>query len=902
VPLAEANRQRDVVAALGYWLLSDRNVMGDTNLRHDLLNVLVPDQKRSYPDGRSVDILNHPEAIVRRLETTRAGCQWLLDRWTELRDQLVEGRSWSGDQMLKALKLLGQRPQLGDTFAPPDPLQWKLGTARETPPDPDPTPGPPRRFGGKLPSEGERREATISQLLRKLLKAAGPQALEERLTQVLADAGPEMMAELRGTAEEAIAWLEGLAAEHRRRAEADDPAARLSFDDSADGERLRRYQFSCSRNLFRSLDTIHKGRKSGAVGARGKARTTPADAEAEVPATRAQRSDDGAGCTGESVETAESANDEPHGALPIESPANPPADGEDPRNEPTAPPIDAWNSRNEPSNPPADPQKPQDPPTPTDPPIVEFPHREGRLHSVVVASMGLLVLLGSVAQSVRHWRNEPRSVTGDHRDRPKLPSRAASVRARSAPAARNPLRKAAGDRLRWRGLQSRLRRTRIIPPVASQPMSSPCKYVIVIPDGAADEPFEGLGGKTALQAASIPEMDRVAREGIVGRSRNVPDRFLPASDVATLSLLGYDPERYYTGRAPFEAAAMGIELGPDDWAIRCNLMTIQDGRLTDFTAGHITSPEGRALIEALQAELGRSGIEFHPGVSYRNLLIYHGRADDRPFNDQTVTDPPHDHPDQPADEHLPRGPGSEILKDLMSRAAPVLAEHPVNQARIAARTRPANAIWLWGQGRAPSVPKFADLHGLRGAIISAVDLVRGVGVLAGWTRIDVPGATGYLDTDYAAKGRAAIEALRDHDIVCVHIEAPDEASHEGRAEAKVEAIEQIDRAIVGPVHDALKSYDRWRIVISPDHSTLLRTRAHDRAPVAWTMAGTGLAGSGKTYDEFAARDLGSPFFEQGYRLMERFLDLGWDFGEFAEVIRDASSQLKRLLDLGRGGA
>jgi 2,3-bisphosphoglycerate-independent phosphoglycerate mutase len=407
-------------------------------------------------------------------------------------------------------------------------------------------------------------------------------------------------------------------------------------------------------------------------------------------------------------------------------------------------------------------------------------------------------------------------------------------------------------------------------------MSSATKYVIVIPDGAADEPFAGLGGKTALQAAAIPEMDRVAWEGIVGRSRNVPDRFLPASDVATLSLFGYDPEQYYTGRAPLEAAAMNIGLGPDDWAIRCNLIYTQDGRLTDFTAGHITSPEGQSLLESLQAQVVREGIEFHPGVSYRNLMIFRGKGISSPFGDETVTDPPHDHPDQPVAEHLPRGPGSDLLKNVMDRAARLFANHPVNAARIAAGKRPANAIWLWGQGRAPNVPKFVMLHGLRGAIISAVDLVRGVGVLAGWTRIDVPGATGYLDTDYAAKGRAAIEALRDYDLVCVHVEAPDEASHEGRADAKVEAIERIDREIVGPVVEVLKSYDRWRIVISPDHSTLLRTRAHDRAAVAWAMAGTGLPASGKTYDEFAAGDLGCPVFDQGYRLMQRFLDLDWD--------------------------
>jgi 2,3-bisphosphoglycerate-independent phosphoglycerate mutase len=402
------------------------------------------------------------------------------------------------------------------------------------------------------------------------------------------------------------------------------------------------------------------------------------------------------------------------------------------------------------------------------------------------------------------------------------------------------------------------------------------KYVIVIPDGAADEPYAPLGGKTPLQSARLPEMNRVAGVGIVGRSRNVPDRFLPASDVATLSLLGYDPERYYTGRAPLEAAAMGINLGPDDWAVRCNLMTVTDGRLTDFTAGHITSAEGRTLMEAIQSEMGRPGIEFHAGVSYRNLTIYRGRPGEQAFTDETVTDPPHDHPDQPTAEHLPRGPGSDLLRELMGEATAVLAGHPVNRVRLDAGKPPASAIWLWGQGKAPSMPRFADIHHLRGAIISAVDLVRGVGVLAGWTRIDVPGATGYLDTDYAAKGRYAIRALDDHDIVCVHVEAPDEASHEGRHEAKVEALERIDAAVVGPISEALASFPQSRILISPDHSTLLRTRAHDRAPVAWAMAGAGLPASGKSYDERTAMGAGCPVFGQGYRLMERFLDLSWD--------------------------
>ncbi len=397
------------------------------------------------------------------------------------------------------------------------------------------------------------------------------------------------------------------------------------------------------------------------------------------------------------------------------------------------------------------------------------------------------------------------------------------------------------------------------------------KYAIVIPDGAADEPWEGLGGQTPLRAANLPEMDRIAREGVLGLSRNVPDRFLPASDVATLSLFGYDPVRYYTGRAPLEAVAMGHRLGPDDWAIRCNLMTILDGRMTDFTAGHITSEEGAKLIEVLRKDLGRPNIEFHPGVSYRNLMIYRGKPGETPFADDTVTTPPHDVPDKPAADHQPRGTGSELLRELMRAGMMIVQGHPVNQAREAAGKRPANAIWLWGQGKAPAVPTFAELHGLKGAIISAVDLVRGVGLLAGWERIDVPTATGYLDTDYAAKGRAGVEALKDHDIVCVHVEAPDEASHEGRAEAKVEALERIDREIVAPLRRALEGHGDWRLLVSPDHSTLLRTRAHDRAPVPWAMCGAGLSGSGHPYDEASAREAGGPSLDEGWRLMERFL-------------------------------
>ncbi len=289
------------------------------------------------------------------------------------------------------------------------------------------------------------------------------------------------------------------------------------------------------------------------------------------------------------------------------------------------------------------------------------------------------------------------------------------------------------------------------------------KYAIVIPDGCADEPQDVLGGKTPLQAADKPYMDRIAQTGVVGRSNNVPVSLTPASDVATLSLFGYDPLEVYTGRAPLETAAMGIPLGPNDWAIRCNLVTVEREEMRDFTAGHIPSEEGRPLVEAVQQALGGpveagmpghgSGrLEFHPGVSYRNILVYRSTAP-APFTAETRTQPPHDVPDRPIADHLPRGPGSELLRSLMEKSRAILADHSVNRARLAAGKRAATQVWLWGQGKAPTLQPFRERYGPRGAIISAVDLVRGVGVLLGWQRIDVPTATGYLDTDYAAKGR-----------------------------------------------------------------------------------------------------------------------------------------------------
>jgi 2,3-bisphosphoglycerate-independent phosphoglycerate mutase len=404
------------------------------------------------------------------------------------------------------------------------------------------------------------------------------------------------------------------------------------------------------------------------------------------------------------------------------------------------------------------------------------------------------------------------------------------------------------------------------------------KYAIVIPDGCADEPQASLGGKTPLQAAHTPNMDRVARTGAVGRSNNVPASLTPASDVATLSLFGYDPLQVYTGRAPLETAAMGIALGPHDWAIRCNLVTVEDGMMRDFTASHIPSAQGKPLVEAVQAALGGPlpaagpavALEFHPGVSYRNILLYRS-AGPAPFTAQTRTQPPHDIPDQPVADHLPQGPGSPLLRELMERSRDVLRDHPMNETRRAHGERPATQVWLWGQGKAPQLRPFAQLYGKRGAIISAVDLVRGVGVLLGWRRIDVAGATGYLDTDYAAKGRAAVQALGSEDLVCVHVEAPDEASHEGRADVKVAALEAIDQHMVGPLLEALPAYGAWRILVSPDHRTPLRTRAHAHGAVPFAWAGSGILSTGQpSYDEVVAA-MSDLAFEHGHELMRHFL-------------------------------
>jgi len=385
----------------------------------------------------------------------------------------------------------------------------------------------------------------------------------------------------------------------------------------------------------------------------------------------------------------------------------------------------------------------------------------------------------------------------------------------------------------------------------------------VIPDGAADVPLDDLGGRTPLEAAAAEHMDWVAAHGKCGTVRTVPARMEPGSDVAILSVLGYDPREYYTGRAPLEAAARGLELSDDEWVFRCNFVTIIDGVMEDHSAGHISTEEASALITELNRLLARERLHFHPGVSYRHLMTLKGEVD-------VTTTPPHDILGEPVAAHMPDGPGSEVITTLIQRSESVLAGHEVNQVRRDLGENPATHIWLWGQGKMPRLPSFRDRFGLTGAAISAVDLVRGLAKLIGWDCVEVPGATGFLDTNYAGKGAAAVEALGDHDLVCVHVEAPDEAGHQADIRGKVHAIEQIDRHVVGPLLGHLREGpDDWRLMVLPDHPTPCARRTHVAEPVPFAVAGTDMASV-----------VERPFSEEAARAADLHIELGWELMEF----------------------
>jgi 2,3-bisphosphoglycerate-independent phosphoglycerate mutase len=360
------------------------------------------------------------------------------------------------------------------------------------------------------------------------------------------------------------------------------------------------------------------------------------------------------------------------------------------------------------------------------------------------------------------------------------------------------------------------------------------KYVTIHGDGMADWPCPELGGKTPLQAARKPNMDRIASCGELGLVATIPAGMAPGSDVGTMTMLGYDPQRYHTGRAPIEAASMGLDIRSDDVVFRMNLVTLNpapngDSVMGDFTAGHISSEEAGEIVRDLSRSLGNNEFEFHNGVSYRHIMVWHGG----PTN--TTLTPPHDISDKPVAEHLPKGAGAERLRDLMARAAAILARHPVNEARKAAGKPPATSVWFWGQGKRPAVPTLRQRFGAAGAVISAVDLVNGLGRLAGLEVIKVPGATGFLDTDYAAKGRYGLQALRERDFLLVHIEAPDEAAHMGRADFKVEAIERIDELVIGTLLEGLPKIGPYRLLLMPDHATPCKLKTHSNEPVPFAI-------------------------------------------------------------------
>ncbi|MGD0073199.1 MAG: cofactor-independent phosphoglycerate mutase [Candidatus Binataceae bacterium] len=403
------------------------------------------------------------------------------------------------------------------------------------------------------------------------------------------------------------------------------------------------------------------------------------------------------------------------------------------------------------------------------------------------------------------------------------------------------------------------------------------KYIIIHGDGMGDWPCDELGGRTPLDAARKPNMDLVATRGELGLVATIPKGMPPGSDVGTMTMLGYDPAHYHTGRAPIEAAAQGLDIGPNDVVFRMNLVSLKpaaDGSLTmhDFTAGHISSEEAARIVSDLSAALSGDGIELFNGVSYRHLMVWRNG----PVG--TRLTPPHDISDKSIEPHLPEGEGADRLRLLMKRAMEVLRDHPVNRERRAANKPEATCVWFWGQGTRPAVPTLEERFGVRGSVISAVDLVRGLGRLAGLEVIQVPGATGFLDTDYGAKARYGLKALEARDFLLLHVEAPDEAGHMGRADLKVEAIEKIDQLVLGPMLEGLKRLGEYRLLLMPDHPTpcKIKTHSNDLVPFAMvtSQAMERASATARRYTEADAARTGV-VVEQGYRLIEALLGQGF---------------------------
>jgi len=395
------------------------------------------------------------------------------------------------------------------------------------------------------------------------------------------------------------------------------------------------------------------------------------------------------------------------------------------------------------------------------------------------------------------------------------------------------------------------------------------KYIVLVPDGLADEPLKELGGKTPMEAALTPNMDFLAQKGFSALTQTIPDGMSPGSDIGNLALMGYDPKKNFSGRASLEAANFGIKLKDDEVVFRCNLVTVKDGIMADYSAGHISSDEAKNLIEYLERALDWPDVRFYPGKSYRHLMVL--KTINVPNMLGLKTTPPHDIIDQLINPYLPAGPQSDNLLKIMDKSKQILGTHQINKIREGSGENQANMIWLWGQGARPHLPLFKDCYGLSGAVISAVDLVNGIGRLVGLDVIDVPGANGYYDTNYKGKAKYALNSLKKHDFVYVHVEATDEAGHNGDWKAKVKCCEHFDKEIVGPIFKFFGKPEGVRILVCPDHPTPVAKRVHDRAPVPFVMWGEGIEAHGvKNYSEKAAAKNGLRF-KSGQEMIQFFL-------------------------------
>jgi 2,3-bisphosphoglycerate-independent phosphoglycerate mutase len=398
------------------------------------------------------------------------------------------------------------------------------------------------------------------------------------------------------------------------------------------------------------------------------------------------------------------------------------------------------------------------------------------------------------------------------------------------------------------------------------------KYVVLLGDGMADYPTKMLGGKTPLQCALTPYIDQIAAEGTLGRVDTIPAGFTPGSDVATLSVLGYDPRETYTGRGPLEAASMGISLGQNDIAYRCNLVTIgekdsENAFMDDFTAGHISNEESREIILDLNRTLGSSPYQFFPGVGYRHLFVWRNA----PSSPETTA--PHDITGKTIASYLPRGDSAQEINSIMQRAGEILINHPVNAQRQKAGKKQANFIWLWGQGKKPQVVPLTQKYSLQGGMISAVDLLKGIGIIAGLKVFPVEGATGYIDTNYEGKAKMALDILNFMDFVFVHLEAPDEMGHEGNAAGKIKAIELFDEKIVGPILNKIGSFGDYRLLVLSDHPTPLDLKTHVSDPSPFAVLSSRKEenkAAGLPFNEINAKE-SSILISPGHLLMEKFI-------------------------------